>query len=180
MSEPMGDDNRAEEAALWRRFRALERNSGFKARDLGDPMPLAAYTEGRLGTKAAEAVEAYLAAKPESIGDILAAQAAALAAHDAPEAMIARAADLVAPRTSPAFDPRVVPFRQTPAAQSVAWHTTLSRLAIAASLIATGLVGFALGSNTYGNILQSHVSASADTDPLDQPAGFFSSEDSSS
>jgi len=175
----MGDDNRAEEAALWRRFRALERNSGFKARDLGDPLTLAAYTEGRLGTKAAEAVEAYLASKPEIIGDILAARAAQQALPEAPEAMIALAAGLVSPRVSPAFDPRIVPFRQA-AVPSATWRVTVSRLVIAASLVVTGLVGFALGSNTYGNILQSHVSASADTDPLDQPAGFFSSEDSSS
>ena len=58
-----GDDIRAEESALWRRFRALERKSGLKVRDLGDPLTLAAYAEGRLGTKAAEAVEGFLAAK---------------------------------------------------------------------------------------------------------------------
>jgi anti-sigma factor RsiW len=172
-------NNRAGEAALWRRFRALERKSGLKVRDLGDPLTLAAYAEGRLGTKAAEAVESFLASKPEIIGDILAARAAVQAsAPVASEAMIARAAGLVAPRAAPAFDRRVVPFRPTPV-QTAGWRVTVSRFAIAASLVATGLVGFALGSDTYGNFVQSRAEASA-PDLLDQPAGFLSGEDSSS
>lgn len=178
MSE-LGDDNRAEEAALWRRFRALERKSGLKVRELGDPLTLAAYAEGRLGTKAAEAVEGFLAAKPEIIGDILAARAAVQAsAPVASEAMIARAADLVAPRAAKAFERRVVPFRPAPA-QTAGWRVTVSRFAIAASLVVTGLVGFALGSDTYGNFAQSRVETSA-PDLFDQPAGFLSGEDLSS
>lgn len=174
-----GDDNRAEEAALWRRFRVLERKSGLKVRDLGDPLTLAAYAEGRLGTKAAEAVESFLAAKPEIIGDILAARAAVQAtAPVASEAMIARAAALVAPRGAQALDRRVVPLRPAPA-QSAGWRMTVSRLAIAASLAVTGLVGFALGSDAYGNFMQSRVETAA-PDLFDQPAGFFSGEDSSS
>jgi len=174
-----GDNNRAEEAALWRRFRALERESGLKVRDLGDPSTLAAYAEGRLGTKAAEAVESFLASKPEIIGDILAARAAVQAsAPVASEAMIARATGLVAPRTTPKFDPRIVPFRPAPV-QRADWRVTLSRLAIAASLAVTGLVGFALGSDTYGHFVQSRTESSA-PDLLDQPAGFLSGEDSSS
>jgi hypothetical protein len=82
-------NNRAEEAALWQRFRTLEQESGMKVKDLGDPLTLAAYAEGRLGTKAVEAVEAFLAAKPEIIGDILAARAAVQAtAPVASEAVI--------------------------------------------------------------------------------------------
>src|SRR5271154_6060799 len=108
-------NTRAEEAALWRRFRALERESGMKVKDLGDPLTLAAYAEGRLGTKAAEAIESFLAAKPEIIGDVLAARAAVQAtAPAASEAMIARAAALAAPRAAAAFDRRVVPFRHAP------------------------------------------------------------------
>jgi hypothetical protein len=173
-----GDNNRAEEAALWRRFRALERESGLKVRDLGDPLTLAAYAEGRLGTKVAEAIESFLASKPEIIGDILAARAAVQAAAPAAsEAMIARAADLVAHRATPAFDRRVVPFHAP--AQTTDWRMTVSRLAIAASLVVTGLVGFALGSDTYGNFVQSRAEASA-PDLFDQPAGFLSGEDLSS
>src|ERR1700722_8089650 len=178
MTESEGD-NRAEEAALWRRFRMLERESGIKVKDLGDPLTLAAYAEGRLGTKATEAVEAFLAAKSEIIGDILAARAAVQAtAPAASEAMIARAAALVASRAAPAVDPRVVPFRHVPAQRSE-WRVTLSRLAIAASLVVTGLIGFALGSDTYGNFAQSRAESSA-PDLFDQPAGIFSGEDSNS
>jgi hypothetical protein len=173
------DNNRAEEAALWRRFRALERESGLKVRDLSDPLTLAAYAEGRLGTKAAEAIESFLAAKPEIIGDILAARAAVpAAAPAASEAMIARAAARAAPRAAPTFDRRVVPFRHAPV-QTAGWRVTLSRLAIAAGLVVTGLVGFALGSDTYGNFAQSRAVSSA-PDLFDQPAGFLSGEDSSS
>ena len=172
-------NNRAEEAALWRRFRALERESGMKVKDLGDPLTLAAYAEGRLGTKAVEAVETFLAAKPEIIGDILAARAAVQAtAPAASEAMITRAAALVASRAAPTIDPRVVPFRHAPVQRSE-WRVTLSRLAIAASLVITGLVGFALGSDTYGNFAQSRAESSA-PDLFDQPAGIFSGEDSNS
>ena len=174
-----GNDNRAEEAALWRRFRALERKSGLKVRDLGDPLTLAAYAEGRLGTKAAEAVESFLASKPEIIGDILAARAAVQAtAPVASEAMIARAVDLVAPRAAKALDRRVMRLRPAPA-QTAGWRMTASRFAIAASLVVTGLVGFALGSDTYGNFMQSRIESAA-PDLFDQPAGFLSGEDSNS
>ena len=172
-------NNRAEEAALWQRFRTLEQESRMKVKDLGDPLTLAAYAEGRLGTKAVEAIETFLAAKPEIIGDILAARAAVQAtAPVASEAVIARAAALVASRAAPALDARVVPFRHAQVQRSE-WRVTLSRLAIAASLVVTGLVGFALGSDTYGNFAQARAESSA-YDLFDQPAGIFSGEDSSS
>src|ERR1700689_2382677 len=121
-------NNRAEEAALWRRFRALERESGMKVKDLGDPLTLAAYTEGRLGTKAVEAVETFLAAKPEIIGDILAELAAVWAtAPVASEPGIARAASLVASRPPSALDAGFVPFRQSPV-QTSERRVTLSPL----------------------------------------------------
>src|ERR1700684_353878 len=95
-------NNRAEEAALWQRFRVLERESGIKVKDLGDPLTLAAYAEGRLGTKAVEAVETFLAAKPEIIGDILAARAAVQAtATVASEVVRALAFALVLSGTPP-------------------------------------------------------------------------------
>src|ERR1700691_2052736 len=108
-------NNRAEEAELWQRFRLLERESGIKVKDLGDPLTLAAYTEGRLGTKAVEAVEAFLAAQPQIIGDILAARAAVQAtAPVASEAVIVRAAALVASRPAPTLDGRLARVRLAP------------------------------------------------------------------
>jgi len=166
MTEPE-DQPRAEDAALWRRFRALDGESAPDSNALADEaLTLAAYAEGRLGGRAAEAVEAWLAAHPEAIGDLAVARQASPSPVEAPPAMLSRAMALVA------GDTVVVPFRR-PAAASTAWRLTLARVALAASILATSLVGFAMGSNLYSNFSATTESAS---DPLDQPAGVFTEE----
>lgn len=139
-----GDDTKAEAAALWRRFRALEGKAPLQGRDLpGEALTLAAYAEGRLGEAAAERVEAWLAANPEAIGDFAPAPAA-----EATQAVLDRAMALVA---APAdSESRVVPFRRK--APPPGWRMFAARAAVAASLLVTGLVGFAMGSNVYSSL----------------------------
>src|SRR5665213_1560304 len=162
------DQPRAEDAALWRRFRALDGEFGPGSNALADEaLTLAAYAEGRMGGRAAEAVEAWLAAHPEAISDLAVARQASPSPVEAPPAMLSRAMALVAGDTVV-----VVPFRR-PAAASTAWRLTLARVALAASILATSLVGFAMGSNLYSNFSATTESAS---DPLDQPAGVFTEE----
>jgi len=161
------DQPRAEDAALWRRFRALDGEFAPDSKTLADEaLTLAAYAEGRLGGRAAEAVEAWLAAHPEAIGDLAVARQASPSPVEAPPAMLSRAMALVA------GDTVVMPFRR-PAAASTAWRPTLARVALAASILATSLVGFAMGSNLYSNFSATTESA---RDPLDQPAGVFTEE----
>jgi hypothetical protein len=75
---------------------------------------------------------------------------------------------------SPAASARVVPFRR-PAAAPSNWRIAVGRFAIAASLLVTGLVGFALGSDVYGNL---SGTTEASSDVFDQPAGIFTGETS--
>lgn len=163
------DMKSAEQAALWRRFRALDRTVRNQAADGTDAThDLAAYADGRLSEIAAEAVEAWLAAHPEALDDLAAARAAGNAA--APERVLDRAAALV---PSSSTDAQVIPFRR--AATSYAWRVHVARIAVAACLVLTGLVGFTLGSSVYGNLFSSSDSVSGDT--ADQPTSFFSTED---
>jgi hypothetical protein len=167
-----GDKTKAEEAALWRRFRALEGDSPLQDKDLpGEALTLAAYTECRLGEATAERVEAWLAANPEAIGDLVAARVLAQPAKPA-AAALARAMALVA--TSADSDARVVPFRQK--APPPGWRLFAARAAVAASLVVIGFAGFAMGSNVYATVAGS--SANSGGELFDQPLGVFSSEDS--
>ncbi|MGH6968696.1 MAG: hypothetical protein ACREEL_08160 [Stellaceae bacterium] len=163
------DMTSAESAALWRRFRALDRTLRNKAADdVGTVLNLAAYAEGRLDEAAAETVEAWLAAHPEALDDVAAARGPGDAV--ASQRVIDRAAALVAGDPAGA---QVVRFRR-PAA-SYAWRVHLTRVAVAACLVLTGLVGFTLGSGVYGNLFPSSDSVSGET--FDQPTSFFSTED---
>lgn len=174
MAEP---GTRAEEAALWRRWRALAPDvAGAKAAP--DPLLLAAYAEGRLSEAEAEAVELWLAAAPEALADIAAARAAADAAsEEATEAMIAEAQGLIA-----ASNPKVVPLasrRATP--QLGRWRAAVAWGGIAASVLATSLVGFALGNDTYANLTSASAPATdaAFNDLLYPSSGLFTAiEDS--
>jgi len=168
MSEPR-DMKSADLAALWRRFHALDRTERNQARDDADiALDLAAYTDGRLGEAAAETVETWLAAHSEALDDLIVARGAGDTI--APQRIIDRAAALVA-GDSP--DGRVVPFR--PSSISHTWRVQMARVAVAACLVVTGLVGFTVGSSTYGNLFSFASSASGET--LDQPTSFFSTED---
>ena len=167
MSEPRGKES-ADLAALWRRFHALDRTGRDRAVDDADiALDLAAYADGRLSEAAAEAVETWLAAYPEALDDLIAARAVSDAT--APQRVVSRAAALV---TGDSADGRVVPFRAAPTSRT--WRVQMTRVAVAACLVLTGLAGFTLGSSAYDNLF-SLSSASGDT--VDQPTSFFSTED---
>jgi hypothetical protein len=168
-----GDKTKAEEAALWRRFRILEGESPLQDKDLpGEALALAAYAEGRLGEAAAERVEAWLAANPEAISDLVAARIPTQPAEPAAAALARAMALVAAPAESDAW---VVPFRQK-AAPAPGWRLFAARAAVAASLVVTGLAGFAMGSNVYTTVAGS--SANSGGELFDQPLGVFSIEDS--
>lgn len=159
----------AEQAALWRRFRALGRTVRDQAADDADATyDLAAYADGRLSETATEAIEAWLAVHPEALDDLIAARSAGNVI--APQRVIDRAAALV---SGDSTDGRIVPFRRP--AVAYAWRVHMVRIAVAACLVLTGLVGFTLGSGVYGNLFPSSDSVSGDT--ADQPTSFFSTED---
>lgn len=167
MSEPR-DMESADLAALWRRFHALDRTGRNQAVDDADiALDLAAYADGRLSDAAAEAVETWLAAHPEALDDLVAARGPGDTV--ASQRIIDRAAALVAGDSS---DGRVVPFRPPPAFRS--WRVHMARVAVAACLVLTGLVGFTLGSGAYDNLFSS---SSASSETIDQPTSFFSTED---
>src|SRR5690348_15941163 len=148
MSEPR-DKELADLAALWRRFHALDRTGGDQAMDDADSaLDLAAYADGRLSEAAAEAVEAWLAAHPEALDDVIAARGAGDAI--APQRIVDRAASLVAGDSS---DGRVVPFRPSPVSRT--WRVQMARVAVAACLVLTGVAGFTLGSDAYDNLFSS-------------------------
>ena len=167
MSEPR-DMEPAALAALWRRFRALDRIGRDKAVDDADiALGLAAYADGRLSEAASAPIETWLAAHPETLDDVIAARHAADVTVS--QRVIDRAASLVAGDSS---DGRIVPFRPSPAIRS--WRVHVARIAVAACLVLTGLAGFTLGSGAYDNLFSS---SSVTGDTVDQPTSFFSTED---
>lgn len=162
-----GDMKSAETAGLWRRFRGLDRSV--------EPAPpealeLAAYAEGRLDETAAQRIEAWLLAHPAALDDIIAARdgRAALAS----DAVIERAIALVPADPAGA---QVIPFRRK-TAPSYPWRVHVARVAVAASLLLTGLVGFTLGSQSYANLSGSVASVTSGL--FDQSSGVFTEEDS--
>jgi anti-sigma factor RsiW len=159
---------RAEEAALWRRWQ-LDSGRGDGAAGI-DPLLLAAYAEGRLDEARAEPVEDWLAARPEVLADIVAARAATAAALPAaPEAVIARAAALVEPP-----DPKIVRFPASAVARHRSWRTAFAWSSIAASLLATSLIGFALGNDAYVSFIgQANAGESVARDLFDPPSMIF-------
>ena len=167
-----GDMKSAEMAGLWQRFRALDRTTAPSAAadDERWALELAAYAESRLDEAAAERIEAWLMAHPEALDDFVAARAGieTSAAHSVME----RAMALVADETDRA---RVIPFRR-PAAPSYGWRVHAVRVAVAASLVLTGLVGFTLGTESYSNVFGSTDSITRGL--FDQSNGVFTEEDS--
>jgi len=135
----------AQDRRLWQRWRAL----GEKSRVAEpDAMLLAAYAEGRLTEAGAEAVEAWLAATPEALSDLVAARSTSH--HLAEERILDKASDLVPGRTTPA-GAEILPFRPRPPQLLPQWRTALAWSSIAASLLCASLVGFSVGGDAYAN-----------------------------
>jgi len=153
----------AEGRTLWRRWRSRTANTAAPV----DALLLAAYSEGRLNAGRAEAVEYWLAACPEALADVVAARAAAEAPPTvAPHAVIVRASALV---TRPSAE--IVPLRRI----APRWRAAIAWSGIAASLMATSLIGFALGSDAYFSTADTSAADSAFQTLLDPPTGLFSS-----
>ncbi|HXS39334.1 MAG TPA: hypothetical protein VN766_04060 [Stellaceae bacterium] len=145
-----GDEDRE----LWRRWRALG-----EVAPAPDAMELAAYAEQRLGESEAASVEDWLATNPTAWSELAAARGAA-EREGAPvdAALIARACALVTGTAGLPRDGTVVPLRRpTPA-----WRSALAWSSVAASLIATSLVGFSMGSDAYRSLSGPQVAAASD------------------
>jgi hypothetical protein len=146
-----GEDDRE----LWRRWRALS-----EVAPAPDAMNFAAYAEHRLGEAEAESVEDWLATDPTGWNELAAARGTSeLDSADA--GLIARACALVTDTAALPQDGTVVPLRRP----APAWRSALAWSSIAASLIATSLVGFSMGSDAYRSL--SGTQAVATTDPLE-------------
>jgi anti-sigma factor RsiW len=168
MSDP---GEQAGDAALWWRWRREAQPEAGEAAAL----ELAAYAEGRLDESQAETVEDWLFAHPDAIADLAAARAAAAAPlPQAPEAMILRAAALVAP--SPAT---ILPFGSRAPAPRRPWRMAIAWGSIAASLLATSLVGFAIGDSAYLDFAPTGQPSaeSALHELLDPPGAIFTDDD---
>src|SRR5665213_357454 len=171
-----GPEERAEDLSLLRRWRLLARQAGTLG-EAETALLLARYADGRLDEAGAEAIEAWLVDHPEAIGDIIAARSADEGAVPAAtEAMVARAAALIA-----ASDGNLVRFPAGGAPMRRNWRAAAAWSGLAASLLVTSLVGFALGDNAYSNLAAKGASAeSAIHELLDPPAGLFAVEDEDS
>jgi anti-sigma factor RsiW len=167
-----GSMDSADEAGLWRRWRAATGDSvaGWEP----DAVALAAYAEDRLDAETVAAVEAWLTDNPLSAQDILAArQVREETLPEAPEAIVARAAALVG-----SGDAQILPFRR-PTARPRSWRGAVGWGAVAASLLVASLAGFAMGNDTY-TTLAGGASASLSQELLDPPTGLFNGMDEDS
>lgn len=161
------DTERAEATALWRRWQTLAPELEAEEPDF---MELAAFAEGHVAETASDAVDEWLAAQPDRLDDVVAARTAAtaeLTTDAATERMMARAMALVA---APAAG--VVPLRRS-TARVTGWRGAVAWGGLAASLAATSLVGFALGSNAWSTFAGDQQ-ASGYQEIFDAPAGIFS------
>jgi anti-sigma factor RsiW len=159
MTEPRDE---AEGWALWRWWRGRNAQLAVPM----DGLSLAAYAEGRLDANGAQAVEYWLAAHPEALADVIAARAAAEAPSSSTSAaIVARAAGLVHWPSA-----EVVPLRRA----APRWRTAVAWSGIAASLMVTSLVGFALGSDAYLSAANTSAADTTFQNLLDPPTGLFS------
>jgi anti-sigma factor RsiW len=168
MAEP---DDKAGEVALWRRWHeaagAVETIRGFAP----DALMLAAYAEDRLDEAARDRVEDWLASHPEALADIVAARGAAEPGGAVPDAVLARAMGLVF-EADPQVTPGVVPFRR-PLPPARGWRRAAAWSGIAASLLATSLIGFALGNDAYMSLQGGPTASALAPEVLDPPGGIF-------
>jgi anti-sigma factor RsiW len=153
--------DRSEDRSLWRRVDGPATGVAMPS-----ALDLAAYAEGRLSEGEAEQIELWLAEHPEGIADVAAGRDAREVAEPAPEALFARAMALVREPSGAT----VVPFRRKPPAMG-SWRAVVAWGGLAASILATSLVGFTLADGAYAMI----ASQQAGPDLLDPPSGLFSS-----
>jgi hypothetical protein len=162
-----GSDERAADAALWRRCR---RDSGSApGAEAPDPILLAAYAEGRLDETEAEPVEAWLAEHLDALEDMQAASQPP-AVEAVPERVLLRAQSLV---RSGSGGGTIMPF--PPAmAQRHGWRSAAAWGALAASLLVTSYIGFGIGNSAYDTLTgQNGVIESAGHELIDPPSTFF-------
>ena len=163
---------------LWQRWQALGEESRVAE---PDAMLLAAYAEGRLSEAEAETVEAWLAATPEALSDIVAARST----YERPprivyERILDKATHLLPNAVEPAgAEPatvEIVPFRPRPRLPQ--WRTALAWSSIAASLLCASLVGFSMGSDAYTNLSGNQAVDSGTADGLGTPSldSYFSDD----
>ena len=158
-------------AALWKRWRLHARPGAPEA--AVDPLLLAAYAEGCLDEPQAEPVEEWLFADPEALADLAAIRAAATTMlPETPAAMVARAAALV----EPSGETTILRFRAAPAAR---WRMAVAWGSMAASLLATSLIGFEIGNSAYLNFVGTGQATAESTlhELLDPPAAVFGDEE---
>jgi hypothetical protein len=155
---------------LWQRWQALGEESRVAE---PDAMLLAAYAEGRLSEAEAETVEAWLAATPDALSDIIAARST----YERPprlvyERILDKATHLLPGAAAPAIaEPagaEILPFRPGPHLPQ--WRTALAWSSIAASLLCASLVGFSMGSDAYANLSGSQTVDSTNADGLGAPS----------
>ena len=194
MTEPR--DGSARDRALWQRWsRTVEAAQAGNPADSGRPyvvvpdaMVLAEFAESRLTGPQAEAVEAYLAAHRATAADVEAAARAVevpfRVGDAALAATIARAAALVPAGSGAAARARsgdnVVRFRAARPSGS-SWPMAARWGALAASLALVSWLGFALGSDAYGDLaaLDGQGGTRLADELLDPPGGFFGLVDQS-
>jgi hypothetical protein len=194
MTEPR--DGSAQDRALWRRWSTMAEavqagnpaGAGWPYAVIPDAMVLAEFAESRLTGPQAEAVEAYLAFHPASAADVEAAARAVEVpfriGDAALAATIARAAALVPAHSGAAARARsgdnVVRFRAARPPGS-SWPMAARWGALAASLALVSWLGFALGSDAYGDLaaLDGQSGTRLADELLDPPGGFLGFADQS-
>ncbi|HUK08362.1 MAG TPA: hypothetical protein VLX09_10875 [Stellaceae bacterium] len=140
-----GSETRPEFAALWRQWQGARHGGDGAGPRAPEPLLLAAYAEHRLSEASAAGVEAWLAENSEGIEDLIAAHAVLDQPEAASAQVIERALSLV-----PASGINVVPFER-PRPRVTGLRLALAWSGMAASIAATGLVGFVLGSDAYSS-----------------------------
>ncbi|HWE75016.1 MAG TPA: hypothetical protein VG328_17785 [Stellaceae bacterium] len=154
----------ARDRRLWRRWRALGADSRVAE---PDALLLAAYAEGRLSEAEAEPVEAWLAATPEALDDVVAARAT----YQHPprvvfEHVLTKATALV-PGEGATADAEILPFEpRRPPHLRRQWRTAIAWSSIAASILCASLVGFSMGSDAYSNLSGTQAVDSSTADGL--------------
>jgi len=134
--------------ALWQRWQAL---GGTPPAAEPDALSLAAYAEGRLSETEAEPIEAWLAATPAAIDDIVAAREFEKRPPRVAFEHVLVAARTLVPgtATSAPAGATILPFRPR---TTQPWRKALAWSSIAASLACASLVGFSMGSDAYASL----------------------------